>query len=113
MDDLKEKTADLADHVEDMANTFYKLAIVNLTQKATNLASGFLGIVSVTVLGFFVLGFLGIAFAWWMGDLLQNRTLGFLMGAAFFLVVLLIILAMRKNIIYPLIRNRIVKKIYD
>lgn len=113
MDDLKEKTADLVDHVEDLADTFYKLTIVNLTQKATNLASGLMAMIAVTVLGTFVILFLGIAFSLWMGDLLQNRTIGFVIGAGFFLLILLIIVMLRKNIIYPYIRNSIVKKVYD
>ena len=40
MEDLKEKTVDLADHVEDLATTFYRLTVVNVTQKATNIISG-------------------------------------------------------------------------
>lgn len=113
MDDLKEKTADLADHVEDLASTFYRLAVINLTQKATNIVSGIFVMVITAVLGFCVLLFLGIALSWWLGDLFQDRTTGFLLGAAFFLVVLLIMAALRKTIIFPFIRNIIIRKLYD
>ena len=40
MENLKEKTRDLADHVEDLAGTLYKLTTVHVTQKATNIISG-------------------------------------------------------------------------
>ena len=113
MDDLKEKTADLADHVEDMADTFYRLTILNVTQKATNIASGALTMIVVSVLGLFVLLFLGIALSWWLGDLLDNRTVGFLLGGAFFLVLLFAIVALRKRIVFPMIRNLIISKVYD
>lgn len=113
MDDLKEKTADLADHVEDLANTFYRLAIVNVTKKATDVASGFILILAAGVLGFFILLFLGFALSWWLGNLLQNRVIGFVLGSGFFMVVLLIIASLRKKIIFPYIRNLIIRKMYD
>ena len=113
MDDLKEKTADLADHVEDLANTFYKLTVVNVTQKTTTITSTVIVTLIYSVLGFLVLVFAGIALSWWLGDLVQSRTGGFLLGAGFFLLVLLIIACMRKKIIFPYIRNLIVRKFYD
>lgn len=113
VDDLKEKTADLADHVEDLANTFYRLTVVNITQKATHVASGIFITILMAVLGFCILLFSGIALSWWLGDLLQNRTLGFLLGAAAFLVLFLILAALRKKIVFPFIRNLIIRKIYD
>lgn len=112
MENLKEKTTDLVDHVEDLANTFYKLTVVNLTQKTSNITSGIIVSLVVGVMCFFVLLFAGIALSWWFGDLLENRTAGFLLGAGFFLVVLLIVVLLRKQIAYP-IRNFIIRKIYD
>lgn len=113
MDDLKEKTADLADHIEDLADTFYKLTIINVTQKATNIASGAVMMIAVSVLGLFVFLFLGIALSWWLGDLTGSRTLGFVLGAGFFLIVLFIIILIRKKVIFPFIRNLIISKVYD
>jgi apolipoprotein N-acyltransferase len=110
MDDLKEKTAGLADHVEDLANTFYQLTVVNLTQKATNIASGLILVLAVGMLGFCILLFLGFALSWWLGNLMQNRAIGFLLGAGFFMLILLIIASLRKKIIFPYIRNFIIRK---
>jgi hypothetical protein len=109
---IKEKTTDLADHVEDIANTFYRLSVVNLTQKTSNITSGIIVTVIMGVIGLFVLLFLGVALALWLGDLLESRTGGFLLAAAFFAVVLLVLALMRKQIISP-IRNFIIRKIYD
>ena len=113
MDDLKEKTTDLADHVQDIADTFYKLTVVNLTQRVSNVGSGLIVGLVVGVIGFFVVLFLGVALALWLGDLLHSRTGGFLLAAAFFLLVLLIIASMRKKILFPYIRNFIIRKVYD
>lgn len=113
MEDLKEKTADLADHVEDLASTFYRLTVVNLTQKATNVASGLILILAVGMLGFCILLFLGFALSWWLADVTGNTAIGFLLGAAFFVIVLLVIASLRKKIIFPYIRNLIIRKLYD
>jgi len=113
MNDLKEKTADLADHVEDLANTFYKLTVVNITQKATNIVSNLLLVISIAIIGSLVILFAGVALALWVGDLVGNRALGFLITAGFFGLVLLIIASIRKKIVFPYIRNLIIRKIYD
>jgi hypothetical protein len=113
MNDLKEKTADLADHVEDLANTFYKLTVVNITQKATNVTSNLLLVLTITIVGFLVVLFGGVALALWLGDLIDSRAGGFLITAGIFGIVILIIAAMRKKIVFPYIRNLIIRKIYD
>jgi len=113
MEDLKEKTADLADHLEDMAETYYRLTIVNITQKATSVASAVIMMVIVCALSMFVLMFLGIALGFWLSNLLDSRVAGFLLTAAIFLLVLFIILLLRKQTIFPWLRNTIVKKVYD
>lgn len=113
MTDLKEKTADLADHVEDLANTFYKLTVVNITQKATNVVSNLLLILSIAVIGFLIILFGGIALALWLGDLVESRAGGFLITAGFFVIVLLVLAAIRKKVVFPYIRNLIIRKIYD
>lgn len=113
MEDLKEKTADLVDHVGDIADTFYKLTVVTVTEKATNIASGLLMLVTISIMSLFVLLFLGVALSIWLGDLVQNRAIGFLLGAGFFVIVTLVILAFRKKIIFPYIRNLIIRKVYD
>lgn len=112
IDELKEKTADLADHVEDLANTFYRLTVVNLAQKTSNIVSGIVVGIIVGLLGFFALLFLGIAFAWWIGTVLNNHTVGFLAGAGLFIVLVVIVALLRKKIISPL-RDLIVRKIFD
>jgi len=113
MDDLKEKTADLADHVEDLATTFYKLTVVKITQKVTTVASNLLLVLSIAVFGFLIILFGGVALAFWLGDLVGSRAGGFLITAGFFVIVLLIIAAIRKKIVFPYIRNLIIRKIYD
>lgn len=110
---LKEKTADLADHVEDLVQTFHKLAVVNITQKLTHAGSTLVVLLALNILGLVAFIFLGIALSLWIGTLLGNTAVGFLAGAGIFLVVLVIIVLLRKNIVFPFIRNLIIRKVYD
>ena len=113
MEDLKEKTMDLADHVEDLADTYYRLTVLNVTQKATNIVSGALVMIVMCSLGVFVLLFAGCALAWWLGNIINSRTGGFLLTAGFFLILMLIIGLLRKKTIFPMIRDLIIRKVYD
>jgi hypothetical protein len=113
MEELKEKAKDLADHAGDFADTFYRLALVNATQKAAHIGSGaVLGIIAA-VLGFFCLFFMACALAWWIGNLVESRALGFLITGAFFLLVVVLLFYFRKKTILPLMRDAIVRKLYE
>ena len=113
MEDLKEKTKDLADHVEDLAGTFYRLTTIKVTQKATNIISGAIVGVLIVTLGLFVLFFASLALGFWLGDLVNSRAGGFLIAAAFFLLILFGIVLMGKKTILPPLRDIIVRKFYD
>ena len=113
MEELKEKTADLADHVEDLANTFYRLTVVKVTEKTSTMVSGIVVAIILGALGLFVLLFAGCALAWWLGNLVDSRVGGFLLAAGLFLIVMVVIALLRKNTIFPFIRNIIIRKIYD
>jgi hypothetical protein len=113
MENLKDKTADLIGHAEDLADTWYKLASLKATQKAANISSAVITTIIVFTAGIFVLLFGGLALSWWLGDLVESRAGGFLLGAGFFLIVMIIVVLLRKKIIFPFIRNLIVRKIYD
>ena len=113
MEELKEKTADLTDHVEDLANTFYRLTLVNATQKASNIISSAVVTLLICSLSFLVLLFMGVALAWWLGNIINSRVGGFLLAAAFFLIVVLFLSVSGKKTIFPFIRDLIIRKMYD
>ena len=112
VDDIKEKAKNLTGHVSDYAETFYKLSVLKVTQKATDIGSSVIVALSLCVFGLFFIFFGGLALGWWLGDVLENRALGFLLVAGFFLLVLLIIIAMRRRIVFPYFRNLLIRKFY-
>jgi len=109
---FKEKVGDLTDHIGDYLDTLYKLTIVKATQKATNIASIIVVAIAVITVGMFALFFASIALSLWIGNLISSRVGGFLVVAGFYLFSLLIIILLRKKIVFPFFRNLILR-IYD
>jgi hypothetical protein len=113
MEELKNNADSLTKNLTDYADTYYKLTVIKATDKATSVAAGALAGFSVLLFGIFVMLFSGIALAIWLGDLLNSRALGYLLVAAFFLIVIIILVMMRKKIVFPMIRNLIIKRLYE
>jgi hypothetical protein len=110
---LKEKTEDLISHAGDFLDTFYKVSLLKVTGKATQVASATIGMIIMCTLGMFVLFFAGLAAAWWLGDVLNNRTGGFLLVALFYLLLVTCIILIRRKIVFPYIRNLLIRKSYE
>ena len=110
---IQEDAKDILNHSQDYLETLYKLNVVRATKKASDIASG---VVNSLLLFFILLCtilFASTAAAWWLGELLNNPALGFLLVASFYLVLGVILIAMRKKVISPYIKNILIRKIYE
>ncbi len=112
-EEVKDSLGDLANHVTQYAETFYKLQVLSLTKKATDVTAGVLGAVVIGLLGVFVILFGGFALAWWLGDVIESRAGGFLLVAGFFVLVAIILALSMKSIVFPKFRNMLIRKMYD
>jgi len=113
MEDLKAKASDLTDSISDYVNTYYKLKVLNVADKATTIGSSAISSIVVLFLGIFVLLFSGIALSIWLGGLLENPALGYLIVAGLYLLIIFILVALRKRIVFPMIRNSLINKLYE
>lgn len=113
MEETKNVFSDLGSGLVDYAESWYKMTLLTGTKKATHAAAFLLTIFSVVFLGLFVLFFAGLALGIWLGELLQNQAAGYIIVAAFFLFIMLILVALRNKIVFPFIRNSIVRKLYE
>jgi ABC-type multidrug transport system fused ATPase/permease subunit len=110
---LKEDAKDVLNHASDYAETFYKLSLVRLTKKVSDIASAVVNSVLIFFISLCILLFISFAGAWWLGDVVENRALGFLLIAAFYVLLIFILILMRKKVISPFIRNTLIRKIYE
>ena len=111
--DVKSKVSDLTESITDYLETSYKLAVLNVTDKATAVVASVMASFVVLFLGLFVILFGGIALGVWLGDLLNSEALGYLLVAVLFLLIILVVVAMRKRIVFPMLRNKIINKLYE
>lgn len=127
MDDLKEqelkaaaeqvsmKTAfvNFKNSTQEIADTYYRLGVAKATQKGADIAAASVGAILMALFAFFTFLFAFIGLAFWVGTLVNSTWGGFLIVAGFFLLLLLLVMALKGKVIYPMIRNTIVKKVYE
>lgn len=113
MEEFKLKAEALTKSVGEYFDTYYKLTVVKAADKATGVAASSLAGLATFFLGIFVLFFSGLAAGVWLGDLLDNQVLGYLLVAAFYLLLIILLVVLRKRIVFPFIRNIIVRKFYE
>lgn len=110
----KDATAsdNLTDNVMDFVETWYKLTLVNITDKVSGVASSVVTFMAVFIIGIFVLLFIGLALGTWLGQLVNNTIAGYFLVAGLFLLVMLMIWAFRKKLMSGF-RNFIIRKVYE
>jgi hypothetical protein len=113
MEEKKNVFSDLGSGLIDYAESWYKLTILSGTKKATHAAAFLLTIFSVVFLGLFVLFFAGLALGIWLGKMLDNESAGYIIVAALFLLILVILVALRNKIVFPFFRDTIIRKLYE
>lgn len=113
MEDVKTNIGQLKDHTTEYVKTYIDLAKAKATKGASNAAAGAaIGVVSF-LLAFFFLEFLFIGLALWVGNLVDSNAGGFFIVAGVFLLLIILIFALRKKVIGPMIRNSIIRKVYE
>ena len=110
---LKTAFNNFKESAEDILETYKKLAVATIAKKGADAAAGAVAGVLMAVMGLFALMFAFIGLAFWIGTLVNSTAGGFLIVAGFFALVLVLVIALKGKLIYPLVRNSIVKKVYE
>jgi len=110
---IKEKIETLTDQGQDLAETAYKIAILEGTEQLTKVVSTTIVISLLLLLLNFLLLFLGFGVARWIGDAMNDVKMGFFIVGGFYLLLILLIVVLGKKLIVPYFRNLIIKKLYE
>jgi hypothetical protein len=113
MDNLNTNAANLANHVQDIAQTYYELARINVAQAGSKAVSRAIIFFLLAGLVLCILLLAGIGLSLLLGNVLQNAAAGYFIVASFYLVLVILLFLLRRKIVFPFIRNFIVRKIYD
>lgn len=97
----------------EMIETYRDLVSLTVVENASNVAAfSVVGIVSL-VFACLTLLFGGLGLAWWIGESMNNMKAGFFIAGGGFLFFLLIVLLLAKSSLLPIIRNLVIKNVYE
>jgi pilus assembly protein TadC len=113
MENLNNKTANLANHVQNIAQTYYDLARINVAQAGSKAVARAFLFFLLAGLVLCILLLCGIGLSLYLGKLLQDAAAGYFIVAGFYLFLVIVFYLLRKQIVFPFIRDFIVRKIYD
>lgn len=113
MDTLRENVEDLVTHVGAYIDTQKKLIQLSAAEKVATTVSGGVSALVTALLAIFVLLFLSVAGAFYLGELLGSNTLGFLIIGGFYLVLMLIFSMSKRALVQTPIANSIYAKFTD
>ena len=113
MEHLNAKAEQLTEHVKEYAEAYLKLGALKVTDKATGFASVSIMGILLCFLSLCILFFLGIGAALWLGESMNNIKAGYFIVAGFYFIITIILIAFRESLLYPLIRNFIIRKVFE
>jgi hypothetical protein len=112
MEELKTKVSDLAEHTGDLLDTWYRLAVIKATKKGAKIATAGITLFVISAFALCVFLFIGVGLALWLGTMM-NAALAYFIVAAFYLVLIIAFWMLRKKLVFPIVRDFLVSKIYD
>lgn len=113
MKELKHKAENLTDHVTEYMETYFALNVLKATDKAAGVASSSIAGMLVGVFAFFFVLLVSIGLGYWLGQQMENMLAGFATIAGFYAVLAILILALRKSVLLPFLKNLIIKSAYE
>ena len=106
--EIKDEATDLVSHVGD-----YQLITITLAKKSIDLASSIINFVILAFLSLLFVLFVGLGLSWWLGTVVGNRAGGFFITAGIYLATIIVLVVMRKKLIFPSLRNLLTRTIYE
>jgi hypothetical protein len=109
---LQEELKGLPKQLEEYADTYLKLLSAKLAQKYVNAGAGIVSGLMFYVPLLFAFLFAAAALAWWVGDMLHNHALGFLLVSALFLIIAMVVILSSRKMIVPRLKDKFVRDMY-
>jgi hypothetical protein len=101
----------LVSNIKEYAETRSDIAMLNIQDKVSSVLSSIASATVAAILGLFILFFASLCAAWYIGQSLNNPSIGFFCIAGFYLIVAIIIIINRDKWIKLPVINTILKKI--
>lgn len=110
-----EKVNELIDQIYENSNSFVrshtKSAKLEIYERITNVISSGISAGIVITLTMLTLFFVNFGLAYWIGDLIESRSLGYVIVGGFYLVALIMYLLLRNRVAQNIVKNSVLKKV--
>ena len=106
------KIEETVDSIKDYINTRYELAILKASDKTAHIASNTLSFVPVIFLTVLTVLMLSFGLAYYLNRALVSDFIGFFIVGGAYLIILLILTAVRKKSVAKPLRNKIIKELF-
>jgi hypothetical protein len=107
----KNKVEQLLGNVKSYVETRFDIVMLNMQDKLSDILSSVASVLVLSVLSVFVVFFMSIGAAWWIGQSLQNSSVGFFIVGGFYLLLMLVIFMFKDQWIKSPVINALLKKI--
>jgi hypothetical protein len=108
MEEERNRIESLAHNLRHYIDTRWNLLVLNTSDKASNIISSVASILLMAVSMIFVLLFLSIGAALWIGRSVNDSSVGFLYVGIFYLIVAAVLYALRKKLIKIPVMNKLI-----
>lgn len=110
-----EKINELIDEIYENSNSFVrshtKSAKLEIYERITNVISSGISAGIVITLTMLALFFVNFGLAYWIGDLIESRSLGYVIVGGFYLIALVFYLLLRNRVAQNIVKNSVLKKV--
>ena len=110
IEERKELIEDLFEKAEQYVKTNIELAKLKVIDKVADTIGALVTQIALVLVGFFFFLMINMGIAFWLGTILGNTHLGFMVVAGFYLLVGIVIFIFRKSILKTPISNSIISQ---
>jgi len=108
--EVREKIEDSLEHIGAYVQTRLDLMLLNISDKVANSAATAAVLFILWSLSSFILIFLSIGLAWWIGQEIDSMPAGFFIVAGIYILLTIILYVVAKKVIRPNLTNQILKR---
>lgn len=113
MDDLKSQLNELRTETTAYVNVRLEVLKLTIYEKSAKLTSAFASSMVMAFVGFFFILFVFLAAANWIGEMMNSLAAGYGIVALFYLVLLLVFMALRKNYFEKPIIDKVIEVLME
>lgn len=99
--------------ITSIAKACYKLFQLKLTEKFVIISSKVILLLLSFCFSLLMLLFMSLGLSWYIGEQLDNVALGYVVTGGIYFILLIILVGLRKKLMYPFLRNFITRELYD